>query len=239
MTGVQTCALPICRRFIDLELCQLDKIYLSDLTGYNKCLNQRNRLLRSISFNGNLESELDVWDEQLAAYGGRIIEKRISFINELNAIIGTIHRTLTGGKEEIHLNYEPSVSADLMLTKIKAQRAVDLKTMNTSYGPHRDDFCVSINDMDVRIFGSQGQQRTAALSLKLSEIDLVKAKIKDTPVLLLDDVLSELDEGRQRYLLGAISGIQTLITCTNAENLTKEHFHVDRQFLVKSGEVTE
>lgn len=227
------------RRFLDLMLCQMDKIYLSDLTAYNKCLNQRNRLLHSIFYDERLIDELDVWDEQLISYGKKIIEKRFSFIKELESSARDIHTSLTGGKEEIQLTYEPSVSADQMAEKIRIQRPVDLKFQNTSAGPHRDDFSVLLNHMNAKVYGSQGQIRTAALSLKLSEIELIKKKINDTPVLLLDDVLSELDAGRQRYLLHAITGIQTMITCTSAEELVKDHFHVDKKYHVVSGEVSE
>lgn len=184
------------RRFIDLELSALDRIYLTDLVRYNKCLNQRNRLLHDISFNGKLIGELDVWDEQIAEYGAKLIRKRMEFTSDLNEIIRKIHFDLTGGKEEIRLVYEPSAGAEELLQKIKAVRDSDLRMQSTSAGPHRDDLGVMLNGLDARLYGSQGQQRTAALSLKLSEISLVKQKIHDTPILLLDDVLSEAGSGQ-------------------------------------------
>jgi len=225
------------RRFIDLELSALDRIYLTDLARYNKCLNQRNRLLHDISFNGKLISELDVWDEQAAEYGSRLIRKRIEFTDDLNEIIQKIHRDLTGGKEEIRLVYEPSASEEELAAKIRASRDSDLRIQTTTVGPHRDDLGVLLNGLDTRLYGSQGQQRTAALSLKLSEISLVKEKTHDTPVLLLDDVLSELDSERQKFLLAGIRDTQTLITCTGMDELTRNHFQVDKSFHVKSGSI--
>ena len=225
------------RRFIDRELSQLDRIYLTDLTRYQKCLMQRNKLLHEIAFKPNLLSELDVWDEQLIYYGERVVAKRIEFINELEDLVREIHGSLTGNKEIISLAYEPSASPGALGDKIRAQRDSDLRLQSTGSGPHRDDLCVEIDGRDSRIYGSQGQQRTAALALKLSEIDLVKKKTGDTPVLLLDDVLSELDGSRQEFLLENIRDIQTFITCTGIDDLTRSHFKVDKSFHVVSGTV--
>ena len=148
---------------------------------------------------------------QMADYGKKIIEKREEFVEELNELAKGLHKGLTGGLEELEILYEPSVTAAEFEQKLAQNRDRDLRMKLTSVGPHRDDFCVKVNGIDIRKYGSQGQQRTAALSLKLSEIYLVKKKIKDTPVLLLDDVLSELDSNRQTYLLESIHDIQTLI----------------------------
>lgn len=223
------------RKFIDRELSQLNAIYLSDLTRYQKCLVQRNKLLHEINFRADLMSELDVWDEQLCFYGEKVIEKRLSFIDELNEIVKVIHQNLTGGCETISLVYEPSVARGNFLDKIKASRSNDLRMQTTGIGPHRDDLCVMVNGMDARVFGSQGQQRTSALSLKLAEIELMKKDRHETPVLLLDDVLSELDESRQDYLLESIREIQTFITCTGIDEITRSHFKIDKSFYVRSG----
>ncbi len=139
-------------------------------------------------------------------------------MEELNEIAKGLHKGLTGGLEELEILYEPSVTAAEFEEKLAQNRDRDLRMKLTSVGPHRDDFCVKVNGIDIRKYGSQGQQRTAALSLKLSEIYLVKKKIRDTPVLLLDDVLSELDSNRQTYLLESIHDIQTLITCTGLDD---------------------
>lgn len=223
------------RRFIDFELGQLDSIYLDDLINYNKCLNQRNRLLKDAYFQPSLLSTIDVWDEQLVHFGTKIIKRRISFIKDLNEIITPIHKKLTGGKEDIYLSYEPNVSEESYRQQLIKCRENDYKLKTTSVGPHRDDLCVTVNDIDIRKYGSQGQQRTAALSLKLSEIDLVKQVIKDTPVLLLDDVLSELDSNRQNYLLSSIKDIQTIITCTGLDDFVEKQFEVNKVFHVVAG----
>ena len=225
------------RRFMDVELCQLNKLYLSDLSSYNHVLNQRNKLLKDLSFQPSLLNTLDVWDEQLARYGASIIQGRKKFIEEMNGIITGIHRNITGGKEEIRLLYEPSVSEENFLSVLLRNREKDCRFKLTSEGPHRDDLCVKINGMDIRKYGSQGQQRTAALSLKLSEIYMVKKRIKDMPVLLLDDVLSELDSSRQNYLLNSISQVQTMITCTGLDDFIDKRFHINKIFKVVDGRV--
>ena len=225
------------RRFIDFELCQLNKVYLSDLSSYNHVLNQRNKLLKDIGFQSGLAATLDVWDEQLVRYGRSIIESRHEFIRDINDIIGGIHSSITGGKEKIELVYEPNVKSDEFYEQLGKNREKDFKFRNTSSGPHRDDLCVRINDIDIRKFGSQGQQRTAALSLKLSEIYLVEKKIKDVPILLLDDVMSELDAGRQNYLLDSIRNVQTMITCTGLDDFVNKRFEINKLFKVVEGTV--
>lgn len=227
------------RRFIDLELCQLDKLYLSDLSNYNKVLNQRNKLLKDISFHSDLIETLPMWDMQLLMYGGRIINKRRQFVNELNEIITKIHSNISGGRENLTLKYEPSIDESSFEEALLRQKNKDLKLCQTTIGPHRDDMLFSIDGIDIRKFGSQGQQRTSALSLKLSEIDLVKKSIHNTPVLLLDDVLSELDSNRQNYLLNSITDIQTIITCTGLEEFVKNRFQINKIFQVINGEVFE
>ena len=178
------------RRFVDLELCQLSKVYLNQLTNYNKILNQRNKLLKDLAFMPDLMPTLEVWDEQLLNYGSQLIAAREEFVEQLNEISVDIHANLTGEKEHLELVYEPNVSKENFSRILKKNRDKDIRFKLSSVGPHRDDLCVKINGIDIRKFGSQGQQRTAALSLKLSEIYLVKRLIHDTPVLLLDDVLS-------------------------------------------------
>ena len=225
------------RRFLDLILCETDKIYMSDLAQYGKCLSQRNKLLHDLYMQPYLESELSVWDEQLVNIGRRIIDKRAEFIIALSEIASEIHLKLTGGKEKLSLSYEPNTESDLFLEKIIKNRDTDKKMKTTTSGPHRDDFCIKANAMDLRTYGSQGQQRTAALTLKLSEIRLIEERIHDHPVLLLDDVLSELDRDRQNYLLQSIKGTQTLITCTGLDEFVENNFVADRTFHVKEGSI--
>ncbi|HHV09201.1 MAG TPA: DNA replication/repair protein RecF [Clostridiales bacterium] len=225
------------RRFLDLELCQLDKIYLSQLGNYNKVLAQRNNLLKQIALNRSLIDTLTVWDEKLLEYGCKIIKTREEFVIRLNALVGEIHKRLTGGKEQLILQYEPNVRAADFGGSLKRTREKDLSLKMTNTGPHRDDLGFLLGDIDIRKYGSQGQQRTAALSCKLAEIDLVKSIIKENPILLLDDVLSELDRQRQNYLLNSIGDIQTMITCTGLEEFVNHRFAYDKVFQVVEGTV--
>lgn len=225
------------RRFMDLELCQLDKIYLSELAKYNKILNQRNKLLKDIYFRPDVKDTLPIWDMQLLEYGQKIIKSRRKFVSELNEIVMQIHSKISGGREEMILTYEPNVTEDLLEQELIRVQEKDLKLGQTTVGPHRDDMSFTIHGVDIRKFGSQGQQRTSALSLKLSEIELVKKVIKDSPVLLLDDVLSELDSNRQNYLLNNICGTQTIITCTGLDEFIRNRFEINRVFEVINGEV--
>ena len=225
------------RRFMDLELCQLNKLYLSNLSSYNRVLNQRNKLLKDIAFQPSLKGTLDVWDEQLANYGVSIIESRKAFVEEMNSIIEEIHRNITGGKEKIRLFYEPSTQGDCFLGELSSGRDRDIRFKMTSIGPHRDDLCVKVNDIDIRKYGSQGQQRTTALAARLAEIDLIREETGELPVLLLDDVFSELDESRQKYLLESIDGLQAFVTCTGIEDSVRKYISRDNLFYVENGTI--
>lgn len=225
------------RRFIDLELSQLDKVYLSDLSNYNRIVNQRNKLLKDMYDKKELLDTLDIWDMQLVNYGNRVIERRKKFIEQMNQIIGEVHGKLTGGKEYLQIFYEPGMRDESFEHALLKNRERDIRMKSTSVGPHRDDISFVCGDIDIRKFGSQGQQRTAALSLKLSEIELVREEIKDTPILLLDDVLSELDKHRQNYLLDSIRDVQTLITCTGLDDFVNHRFSINKILRVEQGHV--
>lgn len=227
------------RNFVNMELCQLDNFYLYNLNHYNKIVNQRNKLLKDMYFNPQLKDTLNIWDSQLLSYGSKIIERRKIFVNQLNEIIYGIHKKLSGEKEELSVKYEPDVEIENFENAMKNSQERDIKLKQTCVGPHRDDFAFMIGEIDIRKFGSQGQQRTAALSLKLSEIELVKKITKDTPVLLLDDVLSELDSSRQNYLLNSIGDIQTIITCTGLDEFINNRFEIDKVFKVVEGNIEE
>lgn len=227
------------RHFIDMELCQLDSFYLYNLNHYNKIVNQRNSLLKDLFVNPDLRDTLSIWDSQLLSYGSKIIERRKLFIEQLNEIIYEIHNQLSGGREHIQIYYEPNVDVDEYEKKMKSRQEVDIRLKQTTVGPHRDDFSFMADHVDIRKFGSQGQQRTAALSLKLSEIELVKKITGDTPVLLLDDVLSELDSNRQNYLLNYIKDIQTIITCTGLDEFVNNRFTINKVFQIVKGTVAE
>ena len=221
------------RRFVNLELSQLDNVYLYDLGEYNKVLQQRNKLLKQIAYKPSLIDTLDIWDEQLVFYGTKIIKSRAKFLEMLSEI----------GHESplehasFKVFYEPDISVEDFSRKLKETREKDLHFCNTGVGPHRDDICFINDYIDIRRYGTQGQQRTCALSLKLAEIELVKKIIGDTPVLLLDDVLSELDRNRQNFLLESISDIQTIVTCTGLEEFIDKSLALDRIFKVTNGTV--
>jgi len=225
------------RRFFDNEISQIDRIYLSDLINYNKVLNNRNKLLRDIAFDNSIKDTLDVWDMQLVEYGKKIIKRRREFTQELKYYVKDKHFKISGGKEELIINYEPSIDDMFFEDELINNREKDLKYAQTSVGPHRDDISFKIDGIDIRKFGSQGQKRCSALSLKLSEIDIVSNIIKDKPVLLLDDVLSELDSNRQKFLLESISDIQTIITCTGLDDFVNNRFDVNKVFNIVDGTV--
>ncbi len=226
------------RRFVNMELCQLDAVYLHELGEYNKVLAQRNKLLKQIYHQPSLKETLDLWDMQLVEYGSKLVRRRETFVEEIGEIVTEVNGRLTGGKELIRMIYEPDVLVDDFQRKLADAREKDLKTCSTNVGPHRDDICFLNGDIDLRRYGSQGQQRTCALSLKLAEIELVKDMIGDSPILLLDDVLSELDRKRQNYLLDSIHDIQAIITCTGIEEFVGSRLTLDKIFRVVQGEIT-
>jgi DNA replication and repair protein RecF len=227
------------RKFIDMELCQLNSKYYYNLVQYNKILNERNVVLK----NRNLDKEiLDIYDIQLANYGYNIIIDRIKYINKLNFYGKDIHNDISSGKENIEFKYLSTIK-DLenietnFYELLKRNRKKDIEKGTTSIGPHRDDLIVLINDIDTKSFGSQGQQRSAVLTIKFSSLKIIKEMTSEYPVLLLDDVLSELDFNRKRYILSAIGEIQTIITCTGIEDLTNYLDSSSRVFKVKDGEI--
>ncbi len=225
------------RRFIDLELSQLDKLYFHDLSQYHKILKQRNSLLRQLQTGEADEALLDVWDGQLTEFGLSVMRGRQNFIEELAPIVSEKHRMLTGGVETLEVVYEKNAAPEDYALKLMKHRRKDIKLGITSVGPHRDDLRFEIDGKDARIFGSQGQKRTAALALKLSEIDLVLMKSEAKPVLLLDDVLSELDENRQLFLVDHLKDLQTIITCTGIEDIVHKRLGECQFYYVKNAAV--
>ena len=225
------------RRFMDMELCHLDKVYVFNLMQYNKVLMQRNKLLKDIAFRPDSMDTLDVWDMQLVRYGEEVIKGRTEFVIKLNDIVSRIHSKLSGGREELKIEYLPSADSGELGSCTASSRDKDIRFGATAYGPHKDDIIFYINGNDVRKYGSQGQQRTAALSLKLAEIELVRQTINDTPILLLDDVLSELDENRQNFLMESMGDIQTVVTCTGLEEFINNRINLDKVLKVVNGHV--
>ena len=209
------------RVFMDTEICQVSGVYYNALKQYYQALKQRNNLLKAIPKDPNLKNTLEIWDAALCKYGTRIMDHRTVFIEEIGEIAAHIHSDICGGTEKLALSYRPQVLGSYE-EKMKRSAERDIAIGSTSVGIHKDDVLFSINGNDIRTYGSQGQQRTAALSVKLAEIELIKNRKKHTPVLLLDDVLSELDENRQNFLLKHIKDIQTVITCTGIEDVLKK-----------------
>ena len=223
------------RKFMDIELCQLSNVYYYNLQQYYKVLKQRNNLLKNINKNPALKDTLFVWDSQLVEYGTKIIKKRQEFIEKINIAASKKHNEITNFKENLVIEYKPNVTTDEFMSKLEENLQKDIILGSTSKGPHKDDVSFTINDSEVKIYGSQGQQRTAALSAKLAEIEIIKEEKGETPVLLLDDVLSELDEKRQYYLLESIKDIQTVITCTGIEDSIKKYTDKSYIFNVENG----
>lgn len=213
------------RRFADITLSQLRPSYFYDLQQYARILYQRNTLLKSIVVKRELVSTLDIWDRNLARTGTRIMKARTGFVNKLDGFARVRHNKLTNGEERLNLQYSPSfeykVGSDdvdvenKFMDLLERNRGKEIQRGTTVIGPHRDDISIVLNEESTKIYGSQGQQRTAVLSMKLAEIDLMKEESGEYPVLLLDDVLSELDDRRKEYLLETIKNVQAFITCTD------------------------
>lgn len=223
------------RRFIDMEIGQISPVYLHDLSHYQRILKQRNQLLKNMFPVPDKEQEmmLDILSEQLAQTAAKVIFRRYAFLHMLQSWSGEIHKEISREKEELKVSYVPSteVSDDMDLSmleerikeKLGQSRHNEIRRGVTLIGPHRDDLSLRINEKEVQTFGSQGQQRTAALSLKLAEIELINDHIGEYPILLLDDVLSELDHYRQSHLLHAIQGkVQTFVTSTSVDGIEHE-----------------
>ena len=215
------------RRFVDMELSQLKPAYYYALQRYNRALKQRNLLLRQVLDHPGLMDTLLPWEEQLAAAGAQIMTARRHFIQELNITAAQTHAHVSGGREQLSVLYQPSLLTEATDSQLKdalmhaydVARAQDMRRLTTTVGPHRDDVKMLVNGLDVRIYGSQGQQRTTALSLKLSELEVMHGELGEWPVLMLDDVMSELDPERRRHLLSRLEGVQTLVTCTDRDDL--------------------
>ena len=235
------------RKFIDRELSQMSTIYYKKLVEYNKILNQRNNLLRKIIFNEKLKDTLEVWDLKLADVGSDIVYRRYEFICKLDKISNKIHKKISDGKENLVMKYISGVKCKNFNDKDEIKKNFfenlinnyekDINRGFTSVGPHRDDISLFVNDINIKKFGSQGQQRTAVLSLKLSEIELIYSETGEYPILLLDDVMSELDINRQNDLLYMIDDVQTIITTTDVNNINVKNIKLSTIFKVNNGKI--
>jgi len=235
------------RRFVDITLSQLKPSYFYDLQQYNKILLQRNTLIKNIQQKRSLIDTLDVWNNNLVNIGSRIIKSRNEFLRRLAKAAEENHYKLTNKNEKLNIKYSPSFTVenfmDIEEIKYKFNRcltdSIDKEIIRgtTIWGPQRDDYEIFLDDISIRMYGSQGQQRTAVLSVKLSEIDIMREDRGEYPVLLLDDVMSELDIKRQEYLIKNLEHIQTFITCTDREIIDKRIGNDASFFYVKSGDI--
>ncbi|AQP53890.1 DNA replication/repair protein RecF [Vagococcus penaei] len=243
------------RKFLDMEIGQINPQYLHNLSIYQSVLKQRNQYLKKIAMSHTKDTiYLDVLSEQLAQAGGYVLYHRLKFLNKLESWANTIHHKISYGKEVLTVQYKTALEMSqgaespkqleaLLLAALKNNEERDLNQLTTSVGPHRDDLLFFINDKNVQTYGSQGQQRTTALSVKLAEIELINEEIGEYPILLLDDVLSELDDDRQIHLMEFIENkLQTFLTTTSLNHLENkltiepEIFHISQGAIEKDGE---
>jgi DNA replication and repair protein RecF len=237
------------RRFIDITISQVKPTYFYDLQQYMKILYQRNALLKEIQKKKSLIDTLEVWNNNLVTTGSRIIKVRNDFIKRLNKFIEINHSKLTDGKEKLLMKYSPFIKfegeADLSNIERNFKKALELSLnkelfkATTLTGPQRDDYEIYLNDVNLKQFGSQGQQRTAVLAIKLSEVDLMKQETGEFPIILLDDVMSELDKSRQKYLMENLKGIQTFITSTDIDFIKDTELADKKLIKIRNGKVIE
>jgi DNA replication and repair protein RecF len=239
------------RRFLDLEIAQLSPGYVHALACYRKVVEQRNRLLklsRDRSFRGSMDETLGVWTDQLIAYGSRLVERRRQFLKQLEAFAQPIHSLLTDSRERLSISYHPSFRSpddvegiqEAFRTALSEVREEEARRQVCVVGPHRDDVLFLVNGRDVRTYGSQGQQRTAALSAKLGEVELMRDLSGESPVCLLDDVFSELDARRRGHIFDVTLGsCQTFLSTTDLELLPASTLAEASVLEVRDGLVTE
>ena len=224
------------RRFLDIFISQLRPNYVYNLNMYLKALEQRNNYLKQIKFENKPVDFLEIWDEKISDYAEKVFKYRFEFVNKIKDKIKPVHSIITENNEDIKIEYVSDFSTkEEFLKSLKKCRKVDVAKGYSTKGIHRDDFNVFINDNLVNVYGSQGQHRTAVLSLKMSELQVIHDEIGENPILLLDDFMSELDEKRRTNFLNNIKDTQVLVTCTDKFELEKINFNV---YNVKSGRIT-
>ncbi len=230
------------RRFLDIAISQLKPKYGVTLSQYNKAIAQRNILLKDIQYHAELYDTLDIWEDRIAFFASEIIRQRIGYINKLSEYTDEIYSGLSSGRERLKIKYNQQTVVygeskqelyENMKNQLYQSRKPDLITGSTSVGPHRDDLSILIDSLPARSYGSQGQQRSAALSLKLGEAAVIRSFSGEQPVALLDDVMSELDTGRQNYILNHIKDWQVFITCCDPSAVSNMKY--GRAFKVEGG----
>lgn len=221
------------RKFINQALCQLKPGYAKALTQFNRAMQQRNQLLKDAIYHSELYDTLDIWDDRFCTFGAQVISERMKYLDDLRPFLDEFYSGISGGRETISIDYsagagdtshsfsseDPAVIKEELQALLKAHRREDSFAGFTTVGPHRDDLVVKLDGISAKSFGSQGQQRSCALSLKMSEASVIGSLTGKQPVALLDDVMSELDAGRQDYILNHIDGWQVFITCCEPSSI--------------------
>ncbi len=223
------------RKFLDMAICQLYPTYIEILRGYTKAVTQRNKILKDFKNNSSVLPLLDVFENEIALSGEKIIKYRLRYIEILKEFIPEIYKGISNGQENLEIEYISSNRDENLLTDLKNSRKEDMFTYKTSVGPHRDDLEFKINGISAKNFGSQGQKRSVALSLKLAEAEILKKTTGEYPICLLDDIMSELDPKRQNFILNHIKEMQTFLSCCDPETL--KNLKEGKRFQIKSGEV--
>ena len=223
------------RKFLDMAICQLYPTYIEILRGYTKAVTQRNKILKDFKNNSSVLPLLDVFENEIALSGEKIIKYRLRYIEILKEFIPEIYKGISNGQENLEIEYISSNKSENLLTDLKNSRKEDMFTYKTSVGPHRDDLEFKINGISAKNFGSQGQKRSVALSLKLAEAEILKKTTGEYPICLLDDIMSELDPKRQNFILNHIKEMQTFLSCCDPETL--KNLKEGKRFQIKSGEV--
>ena len=223
------------RKFLDMAICQLYPTYIEILRGYTKAVTQRNKILKDFKNNSSVLPLLDVFENEIALSGEKIIKYRLRYIEILKEFIPEIYKGISNGRENLEIEYISSNKSENLLTELKNSRKEDIFTYKTSVGPHRDDLEFKINGISAKNFGSQGQKRSVALSLKLAEAEILKKTTGEYPICLLDDIMSELDPKRQNFILNHIKEMQTFLSCCDPETL--KNLKEGKRFKVKNGEI--
>ena len=222
------------RRFLDTAIGQLYPSYITLLRNYLRAVSQRNKVIKEYKYDSTLSIMLDVFEAEIANYGKKITEYRQRYIETLNEFLPKVYDGISAGREELTTKYIYSFSGDFV-EALKNARQEDMYTGVTSIGPHRDDIDFKINGISARKFGSQGQKRSVALAVKLAEAEVITKNTGECPIILLDDVMSELDATRQNYILNHIKGMQSFITC--CDDQTVKNLIAGKKFMVKNGSV--
>ncbi len=207
------------RRFLDIAIGQLYPNYIEILRNYSRAIMQRNKIIKDYRYDKTISIMLDVFESEIVDMGNKITDYRKRYIKFLNKYVSNIYSGISSGKENIEISYISKSGDVLDNERLKISREIDMFTSTTSVGPHRDDINFKINGIDARSFGSQGQKRSVALSLKLAGAEVIKEISGEYPICLLDDVMSELDENRQNYILNHIRNWQSFITCCDTSNI--------------------